>query len=751
VRDFHDFVYHNLLQDVDLPSQAFLKDNFESLLESGYFFFIFDSFDEIPAVLDHDENSWIIAELSNCISSYVLSSRGVIASRLFRQPKLNHRQRTVLEIQPFSDDRIVEAIRIAANEPEKLIRIVLNERSDLGSVARNPFLLHLVIFHFNETGQAPTSQAAMFQTFIDSNVDFAKRTLGIKDHSRQEIYSTCEDISAAMFDKVQGGLEIGELELRNELNVSNLSFVLRFLVSAHIGRIAAVSGAFSFSHRRFNEYFLVRRLQSKRMPIPFDSIQTDSRWRDALVLYAEIADESDANALITHAWSYAAALATISLGSARSDFILGRNALRFIVEGFRNRASIVDPHRAELDKIITDKLEGWATDYIETKTVLEGLGLLSVERTTAVILMTLSYYPGWISEQALTAARYLPSIDTKLAEGIYNHCVERAGFRGFTEALRQANILSVSDAFREVSYMLKCYVAEVSKTWLCALLFVITLTFCHDLPMMVAAAIGVIGGAALILGVKVIRIYKGGKSHFDYTSVLKLLARMTILTITALLFDREIFSRQTTNALSIAAYLFLLATVISIRPQFWSQVQSGLRVAAMSLGKMVDEFSTQAALDAIFRGVKIALGVAAASIASGFIIFLILSAVPQSLIDFIKSWFGTAVLILAALFVLFGCYHTAKGLRSQIVERRSIKRMLKDFRPERHEIAENFRRLRTGWGRLTYVTHLEEITLDHIDAFRRPDNLWPNGIRPQARDEASMKLARLDARWLDLD
>jgi uncharacterized protein YhhL (DUF1145 family) len=205
IQEFHQFVFNNLLQEMDLPSRAFLRKHFDILLEKGFLFFIFDSFDEIPAVLDHDEDSWIIAELSNCISSYVLNSRGVIASRLFRQPKLSHRERTVLEIQPFSDDRIVRAIRNASNEPQKLIRVILSERIDLGVVARNPFLLHLIIFHFNEINKPPDSQASMFCTFVDSNLDSAKRAFGLIPQSREEVYETCEDISSAMFENSKVG------------------------------------------------------------------------------------------------------------------------------------------------------------------------------------------------------------------------------------------------------------------------------------------------------------------------------------------------------------------------------------------------------------------------------------------------------------------------------------------------------------------------------------------------------------------
>jgi hypothetical protein len=93
-----------------------MKTHYEALHEAGYLFFIFDSFDEIPAVLDHDENSWLIEALSNCITTYALGgkeARAIIASRLFRKPVVAHHLRSIFEIRPFTDDRIVRAIEAA--------------------------------------------------------------------------------------------------------------------------------------------------------------------------------------------------------------------------------------------------------------------------------------------------------------------------------------------------------------------------------------------------------------------------------------------------------------------------------------------------------------------------------------------------------------------------------------------------------------------------------------------------------------
>lgn len=55
------------------------------MFENGRFFFVLDSFDEIPSVLDVDESSWLIDRLSSILYNFLAGaheSRGFILSFL---------------------------------------------------------------------------------------------------------------------------------------------------------------------------------------------------------------------------------------------------------------------------------------------------------------------------------------------------------------------------------------------------------------------------------------------------------------------------------------------------------------------------------------------------------------------------------------------------------------------------------------------------------------------------------------------
>lgn len=90
-------------------ADQFLGEYFDRMLDRGRFFFLLDSFDEIPAVLDVNEGSWLIQHLSRLITDFFVSQdagRGIVASRFYRRPKFSRVESATFEIRPFSDMRI---------------------------------------------------------------------------------------------------------------------------------------------------------------------------------------------------------------------------------------------------------------------------------------------------------------------------------------------------------------------------------------------------------------------------------------------------------------------------------------------------------------------------------------------------------------------------------------------------------------------------------------------------------------------
>ncbi len=110
--DIADYVFHYLKQWTGREGRTFLDNWYEQMLKDGGFFFILDSFDEMPPVLDCDDRSSQLKDISRAFDRFFQDlhmCRGVLASRPFRQP-VGFRGRK-LSIRPFREIQVREAMK----------------------------------------------------------------------------------------------------------------------------------------------------------------------------------------------------------------------------------------------------------------------------------------------------------------------------------------------------------------------------------------------------------------------------------------------------------------------------------------------------------------------------------------------------------------------------------------------------------------------------------------------------------------
>jgi hypothetical protein len=110
-----NFVLRTLNRNRDRDAQKFLETEFDLGLRNGTWFFLFDSFDELPGVLSSTEQDDYITEYSDAISDFLHGfnniCRGIVASRGFRGPGRADWPR--FRILGLSDARQFEIIRKA--------------------------------------------------------------------------------------------------------------------------------------------------------------------------------------------------------------------------------------------------------------------------------------------------------------------------------------------------------------------------------------------------------------------------------------------------------------------------------------------------------------------------------------------------------------------------------------------------------------------------------------------------------------
>src|SRR5205814_943730 len=106
-----------------------------------------------------------------------------------------------------------------------------------------------------------------------------------------------------------------------------------------------------------------------------EAIPTDSRFRDALVLYCEVADAADARRIAQLCWSEARRIGTGEAQVGDPSYVRAIHCLRFLGAAFRSRPEALEGFRDELGQLVL-KLVGPESDMLLAKHAFEVANLL---------------------------------------------------------------------------------------------------------------------------------------------------------------------------------------------------------------------------------------------------------------------------------------------------------------------------------------------------------------------------------------
>ncbi|MCP4402492.1 MAG: NACHT domain-containing protein [bacterium] len=368
-KHLYDFVLKNLKERGE--DDGFLDDCFKPMLTNGRFFIVLDSFDEIPAVLDADSSSWLIDALSDVIYKFwsgANESRGVLASRIFRKPTHKFQAQTTLEIRPFTDLKIKEIFeKNLINDP------LFKNRLELVPIARTPFTAGLLINYAKEhDNRLPETQAEMYADYISRCLKKCSTEIKKQNLSIGRILQRAEDIANFMITTPEYGLDVPIEALELKFGEGFITEEISILTFARLGRGRSDRSSkkrFSFVHRRFQEYFITQRLLKVSEELRLEAIPTDSRWRDALVLYCEVTDEEQAKKIAEFCWQEINKIAANDLPTNDPRYLRGIHSLRFLKDAFRARLKSLSSFRNELTNFIEDQIEAGVTFKITFSTI----------------------------------------------------------------------------------------------------------------------------------------------------------------------------------------------------------------------------------------------------------------------------------------------------------------------------------------------------------------------------------------------
>lgn len=466
------FIRDSTSRQTGRDGREFLDTWYERFRTCGRLFFVFDSFDELPAVLDCDERSDSHRRITKAFDRFctqeVQSCRVVLASRIFRSPVQMSGAR--LLIRPFTEAQIRAALHVWLKgrgiDPVAFVHGLFTQRPHMAALLRNPFTAQLIAEHARASGSsvAPETMFNVFEDYVHRRLETEAATLRSFQLVPVEVRKGAGYVAEAMYMNSQAfGLEAEVDELEPHLPgrvVSNLNGLVEALKSVRLARLGGGSHRrFSFVHRRFAEFFVVDRLREVgwRMNL-LETIPTDSRWRECLVLGCSILDAARRAEVARYCWTVIAET-KFQLDAKHLPHV--RKAVhcaRFLADAFRGDSQALEPFGTALGRYTIELLGH--DDLLVVKIGAELIPLLPPYWQQLAIWHALQLRSPWISETTLSGCRHLGALDAS------SHKALRAYLGGMpllelaTRFTELDFSLSLSDAFAAQRHLLRLDMAE---------------------------------------------------------------------------------------------------------------------------------------------------------------------------------------------------------------------------------------------------------------------------------------------------
>ncbi|MGK7927340.1 MAG: NACHT domain-containing NTPase [Spirulina sp.] len=480
--DITRFVYRYLQRISGRAGQKFLKNYYEKMLSNGLFFFLFDSFDEMPMVLDCDDRSRQLKEISQAFDTFfqdLHKCRGILSSRPFRRP-IGFRDRK-LEIRPFQEKQIRAAMKKwllgEGLDSDSMVRRLLKERPHLAPALRNPFMSDLIaqyIIHYRD--RLPDTYYDLFTHYIDRRFDEDVSNLDELNLSKEDVLATAVEIARIIYNTPDTGLEISVSDLKNEIADPQLENKIKAMQYSRIVRWGGTNREpFSFVHRRFAEFFAVCALLNNPEMVKRDAIPTDSRWRDGLVVYCGIAPDSEVRELAEFAWQTIKenlhALSEGNIREARSAI----HCLRFLRDACQSCPESIESFQEELSEVIVNLIEG--KDLLAAKIATEALPIVTPHARTRGITQAFKRGVPWLSETALRSCRHLAELEPQVVTLIRRYIQDRSTLALLKSFNDLDFSLSLSDSLKPIQLIHRVDIFSLLILWMSFVIFILWMSF----------------------------------------------------------------------------------------------------------------------------------------------------------------------------------------------------------------------------------------------------------------------------------
>lgn len=481
-QDILDFAYRQLMLASGKEGKSFLKRCFFQMVSHGKVFFIFDSFDEMPCLLDTDDTSSKIVEISlafDTLLNDIHKCRGVLSSRQFRKPR-RFRGRHITA-RPLSERQMRLAmsrwLHGSALTSSDVLRSVFVNKPELARSLRNPLTAYLLAKHVARVdGNLPSSLRELFFGYVSECIANATARDEFSTYSFSVLHDCAVEIALAMYDSPDIGLEIDVVRLQQLTDDKDIKDKVAVLCEARVMRMGYDLSRVSFSHRRIAEYFVVEAAIHGVTTLSTESIPSDSRWRDCLALYSTVASVQDGKAMARVCWEVISDLDR-GIGSPTPENMRPAiHCLRFLRDAFTGKRECLEDFDQELSVVIKKWLSG--EDVLAARVASESIGLLPCSDRSECISLALKGNSAWVIEAAFNAARHVGGLDDAALRLVREHIQRLSAWALIQSYLDLRFSLSLSDELKKQRAFLAFDLLQVVVFWM---LVAISLCICPSL------------------------------------------------------------------------------------------------------------------------------------------------------------------------------------------------------------------------------------------------------------------------------
>lgn len=292
-----DFIFGNIRRG-DSDTVTFVKQNWDDYRDRGVWYFLFDSFDEIPEILHAQNGSATQKKYAEAIREFLNGMgecKGVLASREFKGPEALPWEKFRIANLTIKKQHELVKNAFLSEDGEKMVLHHLASKG--GMLAHTPLFLTLLCKYVKEEKKPPRNDHELLERHINRLAKKDSEYLAEKYHLTPcQLLAGAQIITCLFAEDETLGLSptIEQIEAaakNNHFNI-NVKCITSALVDTKIGRSDVQNAShgeqrFAFAHRRYQEVLFVRHIVNNPNHIPADSLLTDTKWREYTVTLLE--------------------------------------------------------------------------------------------------------------------------------------------------------------------------------------------------------------------------------------------------------------------------------------------------------------------------------------------------------------------------------------------------------------------------------------------------------------------------------